>query len=178
MVKKTKTHINNPDHLETAQESHIETLVKLKNLQEKFVELEERVDSTEEKYKRVLADYQNQSRRHKDQESSIVRMASAIIIEKLLLSLDSLQLAQSHLKDKGLQMVIDQFLSVFSDEGLSQIESDDQDFNPLTMDCTEVVPGKKDVVVETISTGYYLHDKVLRPAKVKVGSGEVNTTKQ
>ncbi len=172
MVKKTKNILNNPDHVESAQETQMETLTKLNKLQEKFYEIEMKVDVAEEKYKRVLADYQNQARRHKEQESAIIRMASAILIEKLLLSLDSLQMAQSHLKDKGLQMVIDQFLTTFAEEGLSPIESDGKDFDPLTMDCTEVVPGKKDRVIETVSPGYYLNEKVLRPAKVKVGSGD------
>jgi molecular chaperone GrpE (heat shock protein) len=54
---------------------------------------------------------------------------------------------------------------------LKEIKTDHGQFDPLLMDCTEVVPGEKDQVVETVSKGYYLYDNVLRPAKVKVGSG-------
>jgi len=125
----------------------------------------------ENKYRRALADYQNQERRHQEMSSAFIKMANAALIEKLLLNLDALQLAQTHLKDQGLQMVIDEFQSTFSEEGLSPIDSNGQDFNPLTMDCTEIVPGKKDKVVETVTQGYFLFDKVLRPAKVRVGSG-------
>jgi len=125
----------------------------------------------ENKYRRALADYQNQERRHKETSSAFIKMANAGLIEKLLLSLDALQRAQTHLKDQGLQMVIDQFQSTFSEEGLSPIESDGKNFDPLTMDCTEIIPGKKDKVIETVTQGYFLFDKVLRPAKVKVGSG-------
>jgi len=137
----------------------------LKKHDEKIVELEE-------KYKRVLADYQNQERRHKEGQGQVIKMANATLIEKLLINIDSLELAQKHLKDKGLQMVIDQFLSTLSQEGLKEIATDHGQFDPLLMDCTEVVPGKKDHVVETVTKGYYLYDNVLRPAKVKVGSGE------
>ncbi|HCX25570.1 TPA: nucleotide exchange factor GrpE [Candidatus Collierbacteria bacterium] len=125
----------------------------------------------ENKYRRALADYQNQERRHQETSSTFIKMSNAGLIEKLLLNLDALQLAQTHLKDQGLQMVIDQFQSTFSEEGLSTIDSDGKDFNPLTMDCIETVPGKKDKVIETVSPGYFLFDKILRPAKVKVGSG-------
>ena len=118
-----------------------------------------------------MADYQNQERRHKEQQVNTIKMASAALIEKLLLNLDSLEMAQTHLKDRGLQIVIDQLRATLGQEGLSVINSDDQDFDPLLMDCTEVVPGKKDIVIETVSRGYFLFDKVLRPAKVKVGSG-------
>lgn len=131
-----------------------------------------RVEELERDYRRALADYQNQHRRHQEQESAIVRMASAILIEKLLLNIDALVLAQSHLKDQGLQMVIKQFMDTFSQEGLKPIESDGKDFDPLIMDCVDTVPGDKDKVVETVSPGYYLYEKVLRPAKVKVGNGQ------
>jgi len=132
----------------------------------------EKIAELEEKYKRALADYQNQERRNKESQGHVIRMANASLIEKLLLDLDSLELAQKHLKDKGLQMVIDHFFVTLSQEGLSEIASDHNLFDPLLMDCTEVVPGKKDHVLETVAKGYYLFDKVLRPAKVKVGSGK------
>ncbi|HCQ31334.1 TPA: nucleotide exchange factor GrpE [Candidatus Collierbacteria bacterium] len=141
---------------------------------EEFVELKSRIEELENNYKRVLADYQNQQRRYKEQESTLIKMASASLIEKLLLNMDALEMAQAHLKDPGLKIIIDQFNSTLSQEGLSLIESDRKEFDPLIMDCTEVVPGKKDKVIETVSRGYYLFDKVLRPAKVKVGSGITN----
>ena len=132
----------------------------------------EKIHELEEKYKRVLADYQNQERRFKEGQSQIVKMANATLLEKLLLNIDSLELAQKHLQDKGLQMVINQFFTTLEQEGLKEIKTDHSDFDPITMDCSEVVSGEKDKVVETITKGYYLFDQVLRPAKVKVGSGE------
>lgn len=132
---------------------------------------QEQIAQLEEKYKRVLADYQNQERRHKEGQSQLIKMANATLIEKLLINLDSLELAQKHIQDKGLQMVIDQFFNSLLQEGLKEIKTDHGQFDPLLMDCTEVVFGKKDQVVETIAKGYYLYDNVLRPAKVKVGAG-------
>lgn len=129
-------------------------------------------EELENNYRRVLADYQNQERRFKEGQSLIVKFANATLLEKILLNIDSLEMAQSHLKDAGLDMVIKQFLETLKTEGLQLIESDNKPFDPMTMDCIEVVPGKKDAVVETVSKGYLLFDKVLRPAKVKVGSGE------
>lgn len=132
----------------------------------------DKIKELENNYKRVLADYHNQERRFKEDQSKIIKMANATLIEKLLLDIDALELAQKHLNDHGLQMVIDQFKKTLIGEGLSEIDTDNKIFDPLTMDCVEVVPGKKDHVVETLTRGYYLFDKVLRPAKVKVGSGE------
>ena len=134
-------------------------------------ELKARITDLENNYRRALADYQNQERRNKEAQSLMVAMANAALIEKLLLPLDSLEIAQKHLKDQGLQMIISQIFSVLSQEGLEEIKTDDQEFDPVTMDCSEIVAGPKNIVVETVSKGYYLSEKVLRPAKVKVGSG-------
>ncbi len=131
-----------------------------------------RADEHEQNYKRVLADYQNQDRRFKETQTQIVKFANAVLLEKILLNLDSLEMAQNHLHDAGLEMVIKQLHETLKTEGLQLIESDGKLFDPLTMDCLEVVPGKKDHVISTLTKGYYLFDKVLRPAKVNVGSGE------
>lgn len=149
MVKKTKNQKDNQE---------------IEVLSSKIIELEQN-------HKRVLADYQNQERRHKERESQIIKFAQATLIEKILLSLDSLEMAQTHLKDKGLQIVIDQFLKTLEGEGLKTIDTDNSAFDPNTMDCLELVSGQKDQVIETVSKGYLLYEKVLRPAKVKVGSG-------
>lgn len=136
------------------------------------IKLKETIAELEANYKRVLADYHNQDRRHKESQSQIVAFANATLIEKLLNPLDSLDLANTHLKDEGLKMIIKQFFSLLSQEGVEEIVSDHQDFDPLIMDCVEIVPGHKDKVIKTLTKGYYLSGKVLRPARVKVGSGE------
>jgi len=46
-----------------------------------------------------------------------------------------------------------------------------QPFDPKTAECVEIIPGKKDQVVSVTQKGYLLNDKVLRPARVKVGKG-------
>jgi len=137
-----------------------------------ITKLKSRIEELENNYKRVLADYHNQDRRHKESQSQMITMANASLIEKLLNPLDSLDLANTHLKDSGLKMIIGQFFSLLSQEGVKEIDSDDQDFDPLTMDCVEILPGPKDKVLKTLTKGYYLSDKVLRPARVQVGSGQ------
>mgnify|MGYP001304088613 CR=1 FL=1 len=130
-----------------------------------------RIAELETNYKRVLADYQNQDRRFKEAQSQIIKFAGAVLIEKILPNIDSLEKAQNHLKDSGLEMVIKELHETLKSEGLQPIESDNKLFDPKTMDCVEAIPGKKDQVVETLTKGYFLYGKVLRPAKVRVGSG-------
>lgn len=144
---------------------------KVQSSKKEIENLNFQVNELEGNYRRALADYQNQERRFRVTQSQIVKFANATLLEKIVLNLDSLEMAQNHLKDAGLEIVIKQLLETLKNEGLQLIESDDKLFDPLTMDCIEVVPGKKNYVVSTLTKGYYLFDKVLRPAKVKVGSG-------
>lgn len=122
-------------------------------------------------YLRALADYQNLEKRGQNEKKDFVKYANESLIDKILGVTDDLERAQSHLKDQGLQMVVDQFLSILESEGVTTITTANKDFNPQLMDCVEVVDGPKDKVVDTLSKGYLYHDKVLRPARVIVGSG-------
>lgn len=133
--------------------------------------LKARIVELEANYKRVLADYQNQDRRFKESQSQIIKFSNAMLIEKILPNIDSLEVATTHIKDPGLKMVVKELRENLKSEGLQLIESDNKPFDPKIMDCVEAVPGKKDHVVETLTKGYFLFDKVLRPAKVRVGSG-------
>jgi len=133
--------------------------------------LKARIVELETNYKRVLADYQNQDRRFKEAQGQIIKFAGAMLIEKILPNIDSLETATTHIKDPGLKMVVKELQESLKSEGLQPIESDNKPFDPKIMDCIEAVPGKKDHVVTTLTKGYFLYGKVLRPAKVKVGSG-------
>ncbi|MEK7525100.1 MAG: nucleotide exchange factor GrpE [Patescibacteria group bacterium] len=144
-------------------------MVKTKSL------LKEQIASLDDKFKRALADYQNQEKRHEAQRSLLARFANEALLDKILPVLDDLERAQNHLKDAGLGHVLKTFHQVLASEGVTVIESDNTDFDPATMDCAEAVAGEKDKVVKTIAKGYRLFDKILRPAKVEVGDGTAPT---
>jgi len=137
----------------------------------KTTKLEQEVKDLENKFKRALADYQNQTKRYESRQTEVVKFANQNLLDKLLPVLDSLEMAQHHLKDTGLNMIIDQFSKILSSEEVQEIKSTGQKFDPQTMDCASLVEGKKDIAITTLVKGYTYYDKVLRPAKVEVGSG-------
>jgi molecular chaperone GrpE len=143
----------------------------------KLSKLESDVQNLEHKFKRVLADYQNQTKRHQTHQAKVVKFANQSLLDKLLPILDSLELAQLHLKDDGIQMIIDQFIRVIELEGVTIINSTNQKFDPNIMDCASLVKGPKDVVTSTLIKGYTYNGETLRPAKVEVGSGHVSSSK-
>jgi molecular chaperone GrpE len=148
---------------------------KIKNPRSKVgintTKLEKEVKDLENKFKRALADYQNQSKRHETRQVEIVKFANQDLLDKLLPVLDSLELAQHHLKDAGLNMVIDQFNKLLISEEVLEMDSTSQEFDPQTMDCASLVEGPKDIAINTLVKGYTYYDKILRPAKVEVGIG-------
>ena len=127
---------------------------------------------TEAKLKRVLADYHNLLKRVELKQKQWQEEAAARMIDKLLDVYDDLCRAEIHLKDRGLAMAVNQFWAVLQSEGVAEIKSDKMEFNPELMDCVQVVEGPRNRVVETVIRGYTFKDKVIRPAKVKVGKGE------
>ncbi len=63
-------------------------------------------------------------------------------------------------------------------QGVTHINAVGQEFDPHVMEAVTCGKGKKDMVVQELEKGYKLHDKVIRPAKVIVGSGEEEANKE
>jgi molecular chaperone GrpE len=135
----------------------------------KILHLEEKVDQLQNKLNRSLADYSNLEKRIENQRQLFVTLATTSLLSKIIEVLDDLYLSNQHLKDSGLKMVIDKFVSVLESEGIEEIETEKLTFNPESMDCVEVVPGKQDQVVSVKKKGYRLNGHVIRPAQVVVG---------
>ena len=125
----------------------------------------------ENQLKRSLADYQNLKKRIETDKDEFIKFASATVIDKLLSVLDDLERAETHLKDKGLKLALDQFRQVLKSEGVEELTVINTDFDPQTSDCQQLVKGPKNKIINIIQKGYLLNGKVLRPAKVKVGQG-------
>jgi len=136
----------------------------------KVKELKEKNEELEEKYKRALADYQNLQKRAGKEKEEFIKFANARLLDKLLPILDGLEECCYHLKEKGLGLILDQFKKVLASEGLEEIKAEGEKFDPDRMDAIQMVKGEKNQVVQVVLKGYRL-DKVLRPAKVKVGMG-------
>jgi len=137
-------------------------------------EKNEPVNEWEEKYKRALADYQNLEKRIAEQRREWMLSASREVLHRLLPVLDTLFLAQKHLNDKGLEASIQQFLTVLSSEGVIRIETKGKKFDPIQMEAVGTGKGDEGKIIEEVRAGYMLHEKLLRPAQVIVGTKSKN----
>lgn len=141
-------------------------------IKEENVHLQEKVTELESQVKRVLADYQNAEKRTREEKSEWIRIANKELLLRLLPVLDTIVLAAKHSDDKTLGVTLQQFLGVLASEGVKRIQTEEKTFDPKTMECIAVVQGKNNTVLEELRAGFLLHDKVLRPAQVKVGKEE------
>jgi len=133
---------------------------------------EKKIAELEDKWKRALADYHNLEKRIVKEKESFVRFSNAQLWGKLLPIIDDLELGEKHLNDQGLSLTLNKLKEVLKSEGVLEIEVQDKDFNPELMEAMEMVEGPKNKVMEVLNKGYLLGEKVLRPAKVKVGNGQ------
>ena len=126
----------------------------------------------ETKYLRALADYQNLEKRVEREKDLFVKFANSILILKMLPILDNLERAQEHLKDQGIELVVKQFNDALISEGVTSISDAGGEFNPELHEAVTHGTGEEGKVTEVLEKGYKLGEKVIRPAKVKVGQGD------
>ena len=137
----------------------------------KYQELEEKINDYEEKWKRAIADYQNQEKWVREQRAEWVKSANKDLLLRILPVLDTLFLAIQHSEDKNLKVSIDQFLAVLKEEGVVKIDTLGKEFDPFQMEAISSELGEENKVIKELRVGYMLFDKILRPAQVTVGNG-------
>jgi molecular chaperone GrpE len=128
-----------------------------------------RIAELENNWKRALADYQNLQKRFAEEKEDYVKRANGNLLARLLPILDNLELMQEHSKDKGLDMIIDDFRCMLEEECVEEIEVEERLFDAKEMEAVEKVSGERDLVIEVMRKGYKLKNIILRPARVKVG---------
>jgi molecular chaperone GrpE len=132
-------------------------------------DLEERIVELENNWKRALADYKNLEKRVEEEKQAIVSFSNIVLIARLIPILDNLELLENHINDTGLKLTVKQLKELLEEEGVKEIEALGSNFDHEEMEAVEMVEGTPGKVVEVELKGYKLKDKLIRPARVKVG---------
>ncbi len=158
------THLNEP----VAEESELE---KLKT------ELAEEKD----KYIRKVAEFENFKRRNAKERIELMQTAGKEIITDLLNVLDDCDRAQKQLETsddavaikEGVMLVFNKLRSTLHSKGVKAMETINQEFNADLHEAITEIPvtseDAKGKIVDEVTKGYYLNDKIIRHAKVVVG---------
>ncbi len=149
--------------------------------QEKLLEKERsRAHKMEDRYLRVNAEFENYKKRMIRESSDRLKFFNLDLIKELLPSLDNLERAISHAKIdntdvesmiEGLEMVNKMTHEVFEKFGVSRVNTVGEVFDPNIHQAVGVVESDsvpENHVVEECLGGYLLHDRIIRPAMVRV----------
>jgi molecular chaperone GrpE len=144
----------------------------------KLLEQVKELETLRDKYLRSAADYQNARKRLAKEREEFVRFSQEKLIRDILPILDNFERAITHSGTSdsssaviaGIQLIWKQLLGVLTAHGLKRFSSEGQAFDPHFHEVVDHVEGEgpEGIVVKEIVPGYSLHDRILRPAKVKV----------
>lgn len=133
----------------------------------------------EDKFMRLYADTENFKKRMSRESAEREKYYNEGIIRELLPVLDNLERAIAHAGEngeggglvEGIRMVRKQFRDVLAKFGVREVECIGLQFDPATQQAmmqVETADYEEGAVVEEFQKGYYLNDRILRPAMVTV----------
>ncbi len=125
------------------------------------------------KYLRALADYQNLEKQTQAWKEDFLKYANEDLALELLEVLDDLEKAQEHLKDDGLQIVLEKLIKILKNNGVEEIEVLNKEYDAETAEVVATEDGEKNnLVAKVLQKGYKLNGKIIRPAKVIVNKAD------
>jgi molecular chaperone GrpE len=156
-------HLSNPEQLDVADK------------------LQQELDEQKDKYIRLFAEFDNYKRRSAKERIELIQTAGKEVITSLLDVLDDCDRAEKQLQKsedieqikKGVQLVFSKLRNTLQAKGVKAMESIGTDFDVEKHEAITEIPAPtaalKDKIVDEVTKGYYLNDKIIRFAKVVLG---------
>ena len=136
------------------------------------------IDETEDRLKRVAAEFDNYKKRNTKEKDGLYNSLVADIVSNFLPILDNLEKAvEAETKDeeyrKGIELVLKQFKDVLASRGVTEIETVGKTFDPELHEAVSSVQddtkGEKEIVQE-YRKGYMIGNRVIRHSMVIVAN--------
>ena|SRR5690606_125276 len=144
--------------------------------------LKSELDEANNKYLRLYAEFDNYKRRTSRERIELLQSAGKEVISDLLPTLDDFDRALKAMDatdnvekiKEGILLVSQKLKKTLTQKGLKEMESINQVFDADIHEAITNIPAPsedmKGKVIDEVEKGYYLNDRVLRYAKVVVGS--------
>ncbi len=152
-----------------------------KELQEKIETLEEQLNTLNDKYLRINAEFDNYRKRTLKEKMELTKTAGEHILSKILPVIDNFERAIAAMKtakdnkaiQEGIELIYTNFKEFLKQNGVEEIQVIDEDFDTDTSEAITKIPAPSEAmkgkVIDCTEKGYKLHEKVIRYAKVVVG---------
>lgn len=176
--EQTETNTENKEEV-TEEKETTEQIIE----EAKGKDLEAQLQESKDKYMRLYAEFDNFRRRTNKEKGELIKNAGADLMQTLLPILDDFERANKSMAEskdieavkEGLKLVHEKLVKTLEGKGLKVMESSigksfDLDLHESITQIPAPNEDMKGKVVDEIEKGYYLNDKILRFAKVVVGS--------
>ncbi len=159
-------------------------VVKPGKMEEEIKELQQKYDDLNDKYLRLYSEFDNYRKRTQKEKTDLYKYASEDLILQLLPVLDDLARALKSLEQspennkdsftEGIILIYNKLQGILEQHGLEPIEAIGATFDVDYHDAITNIPApsasEKGKVLDEVEKGYLLNGKVIRYAKVVVGS--------
>lgn len=166
---------DNHEEEETAQ-----TTESVQTPEERILELEQQVEELKRQQLYKVAEFDNFRKRVMQEKAELIKNGGSKVISTLLPVIDDLERAQENMDKyedveslrQGLELIIEKFFKLLAQEGLVKMDVVGQTFDPDYHEAIAMVPGldeaQKGKIIDCMTAGYILNEKVIRYAKVAV----------
>ena len=180
MAEKENEELRKEESNQTEKKQQENSAEKKENLSEKDLlkQKQEELDDITDRYKRILAEFENHKKRRKKEREGLYNMVLADVVESMLPILDNLEnAAKVETKDeeykKGIELVLKQFQDTLKSKWIEEIKALGETFDPELHEAVSSVQddtkGEKEIVQE-YRKGYKIGTKVIRHSMVVVAN--------
>ena len=154
---------------------------KLKKLNTEIKSLKESITNSEDKYIRLMAEFDNFKRRNNKALSDSYQKATEKVICSFLPVLDDMQRIVKDTKNidikilnEGISMVEAKFIKILSNYNVEKFDSLGQGFDPDLHEAIMSQSSKENenIIIDEFEKGYKIEDKIIRHSKVIVSKGD------
>lgn len=167
---------------EVAEETEdAENLSELDRLKQMLQQREEAIEQKDKEYLFLMAEFDNFRKRTVREKAEIIKNGAENVLKGILPIIDDFERGIKAMNEntdaksvkEGIEMIYNKFIKYLQQNGVNEIASEDAAFDVDLHEAIAMVPvedeSKKGKVIDTITKGYTLNDKVIRHAKVAVG---------
>lgn len=144
-------------------------------------ELQANYDKLNDTYLRTLAEYDNYRKRTIKEKAELIKSGGESVLISILSVVDDMERgikAAAEATDidavkEGMELINNKFQAFLKQQGITPIETTEAPFDTDHHEAIATIPAPdetlKGKVLDCVQKGYYLHNKVIRFAKVVVG---------
>lgn len=172
---------NVPEAADETAAAENDGMESIEALRQQLDEARAQVAKEKNEYLFLMAEFDNFRKRTLREKSDIIRNAAENVLKGLLPIVDDFErgleatagAAQADAVRQGMELIYNKLVKYLAANGVTPIESTGKPFDADLHDAIANVPveddDKRGKVIDTLTKGYMLNDKVLRHAKVAVG---------